>query len=94
MFFTKEIWGFRVGCKIPSLPVLLLFLSPPPPPAEVQEVSSIEASEILKNQPDIAILDVRPPEERAKASLSNSQMLDNHIAQEIQWTLLDDRPFF
>ena len=57
--------------------------TPPPPPAEVQEVSSIEASEILKNQLDIAILDVRPPEERAKASLSNSQMLDNHIAQEI-----------
>ena len=57
--------------------------TPPPPPAEVQEVSSIEASEILKNQPDIAILDVRPPEERAKASLSNSKMLDNHIAQEI-----------
>ncbi|HCP33347.1 MAG TPA: Grx4 family monothiol glutaredoxin [Deltaproteobacteria bacterium] len=57
--------------------------TPPPPPAEVQEVSSIEASEILKNQPDISILDVRPPEERAKASLSNSQMLDNHIAQEI-----------
>ena len=26
---------------------------------------------------------MRPPEERAKASLSNSQMLDNHIAQEI-----------
>ncbi|HJM07690.1 MAG TPA: rhodanese-like domain-containing protein [SAR324 cluster bacterium] len=38
---------------------------------------------MLKNQPDISILDVRPPEERAKASLSNSQMLDNHIAQEI-----------
>ena len=57
--------------------------TPPPPPAEVQEVSSIEASEILKKQPDIPILDVRPPEERAIASLKNSKMLDNHIAQEI-----------
>ena len=57
--------------------------TPPPPPAEVQEVSSVEASEILKNQPEIAILDVRPPEERAKAALDNSRMLDNHTAQEI-----------
>ena len=57
--------------------------TPPPPPAEVQEVLSVEASEILKNQPEIAILDVRPPEERAKAALDNSRMLDNHTAQEI-----------
>ena len=46
--------------------------TPPPPPAEVQEVSSVEASEILKNQPEIAILDVRPPEERERKQLSTT----------------------
>ena len=57
--------------------------TPPPPLAEVQEVSSVEASEILKKQPELSLLDVRPPEERAKASLAKSRMLDNHVAQEI-----------
>ena len=57
--------------------------APPPPPAEVQEISSVKASEILKKQPELALLDVRPPEERAKASLAKSRMLDNHVAQEI-----------
>ena len=40
-------------------------------------------SMLTRAHPEIAILDVRPPEERAKAALDNSRMLDNHTAQEI-----------
>ena len=63
--------------------------SPPPPPAEVQELSSTEASEMLKQNPEIPLLDVRSEEERAMACINNSRLLDNQLAQEIQesWDL-------
>ena len=62
---------------------------PPPPPAEVQELSSTEASEMLKQNPEIPLLDVRSEEERAMACINNSRLLDNQLAQEIQesWAL-------
>ena len=63
--------------------------TPPPPPAEVQEISSTEASEMLKQNPEIPLLDVRSVEERQMACITNSRMLDNQLAQEIQksWDL-------
>jgi len=63
--------------------------TPPPPPAEVQEISSTEASEMLKQNPEIPLLDVRSEEERAMACINNSRLLDNQLAQEIQesWDL-------
>ena len=63
--------------------------TPPPPPAEVQEISSTEASEMLKQNPEIPLLDVRSEEEREMACITNSRMLDNQLAQEIQesWDL-------
>jgi len=61
----------------------------PPPPAEVQEISSTEAYEMLKQNPEIPLLDVRSEEERAMACIINSRLLDNQLAQEIQesWDL-------
>ena len=63
--------------------------TPPPPPAEVQEISSTEASEMLKQNPEIPLLDARSEEEREMACITNSRMLDNQLAQEIQesWDL-------
>ena len=63
--------------------------TPPPPPAEVQEISSTEASEMLKQNPEIPLLDARSEEERAMACITNSRLLDNQLAQEIQesWDL-------
>lgn len=63
--------------------------TPPPPPAEVQEISSTEASEMLKQNPKIPLLDVRSEEERSMACITNSRLLDNQLAQEIQesWDL-------
>ena len=63
--------------------------TPPPPAAEVQEISSTEASEMLKQNPEIPLLDVRSEEERAMACINNSRLLDNQLAQEIQesWDL-------
>ncbi len=63
--------------------------TPPPPPAEVQEISSTEASEMLKQNPEIPLLDARSEEERQMACITNSRMLDNQLAQEIQesWDL-------
>ena len=58
--------------------------TPPPPPAEVQEINSTEASEMLKQNPGIPLLDVRSEEERQIACITNSRMLDNQLAQEIQ----------
>ena len=55
----------------------------PPPTAEVQELSPTEASEILKENPDIKLLDVRTAEERDIACIENSLMLDDQLAQEI-----------
>ena len=63
--------------------------TPPPPPAEVQEISSTEASEMLKQNPEIPLLDARSEEERQMACITNSRMLDSQLAQEIQesWDL-------
>ena len=55
--------------------------TPPPPPAEVQELSSTEASEMLKQNPEIPLLDVRSEEERAMACITNSRLLDNQLAK-------------
>jgi len=58
-------------------------LSPPPPPVEVQEVASIEASAILKENPEIRLLDVRTPQERETACLDNSTLLDQELVEEM-----------
>ncbi|MBL4825462.1 MAG: Grx4 family monothiol glutaredoxin [SAR324 cluster bacterium] len=58
-------------------------ITPPPPPAEVREVAALEASAILKENPEIRILDVRTPEERETACLENSVLLDQELVEEI-----------
>lgn len=58
-------------------------IKPPPPPAEVKEVSSSEASVILKETQEITLLDVRSPQERETASLDNSILLDQDLAEEM-----------
>ena len=57
--------------------------TPPPPPAEVQEISAVEAAEILKGNPDIRLLDVRSPQEREQACIENSVLLDQEMAEEM-----------
>ena len=66
--------------------------TPPPPPAEVQEISSSEASKLLQQNPGIQLLDLRTVEEREKACLNNSLILDNQLAQEILDTWEPDKP--
>ena len=58
-------------------------ISSPPPAAEVIEISSIEASDILKGNSKIRLLDVRSPEERQTASIENSELLDQKMVEEI-----------
>ena len=57
--------------------------TPPPPPAEVQEVPAVEASQILKDNPDIRLLDVRSPQEREQAFIENSVLLDQELVEEM-----------
>jgi len=57
--------------------------TPPPPPAEVQEVPAVEASQILKGNPDIRLLDVRSPQEREQACIENSVLLDQELVEEM-----------
>ena len=56
---------------------------PPPPPAEVQEILASKAAEILKDNPDIHLLDVRSPQEREQACIENSVLLDQQLVEEI-----------
>ncbi|MBC8258522.1 MAG: Grx4 family monothiol glutaredoxin [SAR324 cluster bacterium] len=58
-------------------------ITTPPPPAEVQEVPAVEASKILKENPDIHLLDVRTPQERETACLENSVLLDQELVEEM-----------
>ena len=58
-------------------------ITPPSPPAKVQEVEALEASLILKANPEIRILDVRTPQERETASLANSVLLDQELVEEM-----------
>jgi len=58
-------------------------ISPPPPPVEVQEVAALEASAILKEKPEIRLLDVRTPQERETACLDNSELLDQELVEEM-----------
>ena len=58
-------------------------IKPPPPPAEVKEVSSLEASSIIKENKGITLLDVRSPQEREIASLDNTILLDQELAEEM-----------
>ena len=58
-------------------------ITPPPPPSEVNEISSEEASAILKQNPEIPLLDVRTPEERDSACIENSVLLDQNLVEEI-----------
>ena len=58
-------------------------ISPPPPPVEVQEVAALEASAILKENPEIRLLDVRTPQERETACLDNSALLDQELVEEM-----------
>jgi len=58
-------------------------ISSPPPVAEVIEVTSIEASDILKKKPQIKLLDVRSPDERQTACIENSDLLDQKMVEEI-----------
>jgi len=58
-------------------------ITPPTPKAEVQEVGSVEASAILKENSEIRLLDVRTPQERETARLENSVLLDQELVEEI-----------
>ncbi len=58
-------------------------ITPPPPPAEVREVAAQEAAVILKENPDIRLLDVRTPQEREVACLENSVLLDQELVEEM-----------
>ena len=58
-------------------------ISPPPPPVEVQEISALEASAILKKNPEIRLLDVRTLQERESACLENSVLLDQELVEEM-----------
>ena len=58
-------------------------ISPPPPPVEVQEVAALEASAILKENPEIRLLDVSTPQERETACLDNSELLDQELVEEM-----------
>ena len=56
-------------------------IKPPPPVAEVREVSALEASKILKENPQIRLLDVRTTEEREKACIDNSVLIDQDMVE-------------
>ena len=58
-------------------------ITPPPPVAEVNEISSEEASTMLKQNPEISLLDVRTPEERVTACIENSVLLDQNLVEEM-----------
>ena len=58
-------------------------ITPPPPPAEAQEVNALEASVIMKETPNISLLDVRSPQERETACLENSVLLDQELVEEM-----------
>ena len=58
-------------------------ITPPPPPAEAQEVNALEASVIMKENPNISLLDVRSPQERETAYLENSVLLDQELVEEM-----------
>tara|TARA_Y100001970_G_C14254145_1_gene873938 strand:+ start:4906 stop:5622 length:717 start_codon:yes stop_codon:yes gene_type:complete len=58
-------------------------ISPPPPVADINEISALEASTILKEKPDIRLLDVRSADERETACLENSTLLDQNLVEEI-----------
>ena len=58
-------------------------ITPPPPPVEAQEVNALEASVIMKENPNISLLDVRSPQERETACLENSVLLDQELVEEM-----------
>lgn len=58
-------------------------ITPPPPPAEAHEVNALEASVIMKENPNISLLDVRSPQERETACLENSVLLDQELVEEM-----------
>ena len=58
-------------------------ITAPPPPAEAQEVNALEASVIMKENPNISLLDVRSPQERETACLENSVLLDQELVEEM-----------
>jgi monothiol glutaredoxin len=58
-------------------------ITPPPPPTEAQEVNALEASVIMKENPNISLLDVRSPQERETACLENSVLLDQELVEEM-----------
>ena len=58
-------------------------ITPPPPPAEAQEVNALEASVIMKENPNISLLDVRSPQERETACLENYVLLDQELVEEM-----------
>jgi len=60
-----------------------LKFTPPSPPAEVQSLPPEDIAQLLKEQPDIPLLDVRTPEERAIACVAGARMIDQELAQEI-----------
>jgi len=60
-----------------------LEIVPPPPIAEVNEISSVEAAALLKEKPEIKLLDVRTVEERETAYIENSVLLDQDLVEKI-----------
>ena len=49
----------------------------------MKEVAALEASVILKENPDMPLLDVRTPQERETACLENSVLLDQELVEEM-----------
>ena len=60
---------------------------PPPPPAQVQAISPTQAKQMLEENSELTVLDIREPDEREYAKLERSQVLDHKLADEIlnQW---------
>jgi len=60
---------------------------PPPPPAQVQAISPTQAKQMLEENSELTVLDIREPDEREYAKLERSQVLDHKLAEEIlnQW---------
>ena len=60
-----------------------LEFTPPSPSAEIQSLPPEDIAQLIKEQPDIPLLDVRTPEERAIACVAGARMIDQELAQEI-----------
>jgi monothiol glutaredoxin len=56
---------------------------PPPPPAQVQALAPSDAQQMMNDNEDLTLLDVRTLEEREYACIERSRLLDHKLAEEI-----------